>query len=207
MEKEKQYMSFEQDGQTYNLYDMPDGFVIKGDLDLSDRGLKKLPDLSKITVLGCVNVSGNQITDLNGLPQKIGDDLWCDDNDRLNSLVGVHEVNGSIFCDINIGEKYGVGFINAYPMDVPYEMEDGYFTYVEEFVETDLYDIPGCELKKSPVYQKELKKKIANQKKKHLLMSNKLQYRKNKEKNDVYSNKSKNLVKNMANLMSKSMMD
>ena len=48
--KKEEYSPFEQDGKIYNLYDMPDGFVIKGNLYLSGSELMQLPDLSKVIV-------------------------------------------------------------------------------------------------------------------------------------------------------------
>ncbi|MBQ9270858.1 MAG: hypothetical protein IJ218_01145 [Alphaproteobacteria bacterium] len=59
-----------QDGKCYNLYDLPDGFVIKGDFDLSDKGLTKLPDLSKVIVEGSFRCHNNQLTSLQGHRKK-----------------------------------------------------------------------------------------------------------------------------------------
>ncbi|MBR1825586.1 MAG: hypothetical protein IJ770_03260 [Alphaproteobacteria bacterium] len=47
---QEKYLEFEQDGVKYNLYNMPKGFVIKGDLDLHGKGLTELPDLSEVIV-------------------------------------------------------------------------------------------------------------------------------------------------------------
>ncbi len=69
---------FKQDGNLYDLYDLPEGFVIKGDLDLSNKGLTKLPDLSKVIVEGDFDCFGNQLTSLEGAPQKVGGDIKVD---------------------------------------------------------------------------------------------------------------------------------
>ncbi|MBR1825746.1 MAG: hypothetical protein IJ770_04075, partial [Alphaproteobacteria bacterium] len=82
------YLPLEQDGVIYNLYNLPDGFVIKGNVDLMFKGLTKLPDLSKVIVKGYFNCSGNQLTSLKGAPQKVGGNFNCSYN-QLTSLKGV----------------------------------------------------------------------------------------------------------------------
>ena len=90
-----------QDGKFYDLYDLPDGFVIKGDLDLSDKGLTKLPDLSKVIVEGSFLCQNNQLTSLEGAPQKVGGDFDCGYN-QLTSLQGApQEVGGAFLCSNN----------------------------------------------------------------------------------------------------------
>ena len=69
-----------QDGKFYDLYDLPDGFVIKGDLDLSGKGLTKLPDLSKVIVEGSFRCQNNQLTSLQGAPQEVGGKIKVDIN-------------------------------------------------------------------------------------------------------------------------------
>ena len=83
----KKYLAFKQDGITYNLYDMPKGFVIKGNLDLSDKGLTELPDLSEVVVKGSFYCAYNQLTTLKGAPQTVGGYFYCSDN-QLTSLEG-----------------------------------------------------------------------------------------------------------------------
>ena len=95
------YLPFEQDGKTYNLYDMPKGFVIKADLDLSDIGLTELPDLSEVVVKGDFYCSDNQLTSLEGSPQKVDGDFICSCN-KLTSLEGAPQrVGGGFYCSIN----------------------------------------------------------------------------------------------------------
>ena len=96
-----------QDGKFYDLYDLPDGFVIKGDLDLSGKGLTKLPDLSKVIVEGSFRCENNQLTSLQGAPQKVGGNFRCKNN-QLTSLQGISkEIGGKIEVDINISAQYG----------------------------------------------------------------------------------------------------
>ncbi len=98
MEKEKPYLPFEQDGKTYNLYELPDGFVIKGDLDLAGKDFEKLPDLSKVIVEGnfychrCYN-----LTSLKGAPKKVGKGFSCWGCYHLTSLDGASEKVGGYF--------------------------------------------------------------------------------------------------------------
>ncbi len=95
------YLEFVQDGKTYNLYDMPDGFVIKGDVDLSEKGLTELPDLSKVTVTGYFDCSHNALTSLQGAPKMVGGNFVCRIN-KLVTLQGAPEVvGGHFFCSPN----------------------------------------------------------------------------------------------------------
>ena len=97
----KDTLLFAQDGTKYNLYDLPDGFVIKGDLDIRFHGLTELPDLSKVTVLGNFECSDNELTSLKGAPQKVGGDFMCLRN-KLTSLEGSpREVSGNFICERN----------------------------------------------------------------------------------------------------------
>lgn len=95
------YLPYEQDGKTYNLYDMPDGFVIKGNVYLENKNLKELPDLSKVIVEGSFYCSYNPLQSLKGAPQKVGVDFNCD-NCALISLQGAPaEVGGHFDCNSN----------------------------------------------------------------------------------------------------------
>ena len=92
---------FEQDGKTYSLYNLPDGFVIKGDVDISDKGLTKLPDLSKVKVEGDFHCFNNQLTSLQGAPREVGGDFDCENN-QLTSLIGApQEIAGNFHCGDN----------------------------------------------------------------------------------------------------------
>ena len=92
---------FEQDGKTYSLYNLPDGFVIKGDIDLEGKGLTELPDLSKVTVEGYFWCGSNKLTSLKGAPREVGGDFLCDKN-QLTSLHGSpREVGGRFMCHTN----------------------------------------------------------------------------------------------------------
>ena len=74
-----------QDGKYYDIYNLPKGFVVTGDLDLSDQGLTELPDLSTITVNGYFDCSDNQLTSLKGAPQSVDGYFFCSNN-QLTSL-------------------------------------------------------------------------------------------------------------------------
>ncbi len=92
---------FEQDGKTYSLYNLPDGFVIEGDVDLEGKGLTELPDLSKVTVTGYFNCSNNALTSLRGAPREVGGDFGCFSN-QLTSLQGApQKVGGGFWCEDN----------------------------------------------------------------------------------------------------------
>ena len=70
-------------------------------LDLSDRGLTKLPDLSNLIVKGDFFCSYNQLTSLEGAPKEVGVYFSCSNN-QLTSLEGVSkEVGGDFVCSHN----------------------------------------------------------------------------------------------------------
>ena len=81
--KEDGRILFTQDGQKYDLNHLPEGFVIKGDVDLSNKELTELPDLSKVIVEGNFDCSYNQLTSLAGAPEKIGGNIYSG-SDFLN---------------------------------------------------------------------------------------------------------------------------
>ena len=93
---------FEQDGQKYDLFNLPENFVIWGDVWLSNKGLSKLPDLSKVIVRGNFNCSDNKLTSLEGAPREVRRTFRCDYN-RLTSLKGApKKVGGSFACNYNL---------------------------------------------------------------------------------------------------------
>lgn len=56
----------------------PDGtLVVDGDLDLSDKNLTALPNLTDVIVKGSFKCCRNKLTSLKGCPQDVGKDFWC----------------------------------------------------------------------------------------------------------------------------------
>ena len=89
---------FEQDGKTYSLYDLPAGFVIKDDLDLDEKDLTELPDLSDVVVEGNFRCSYNHLTSLKGAPKEVSGNFYCYNN-QLTTLEGApKEVSGCFYC-------------------------------------------------------------------------------------------------------------
>ena len=89
---------FKQDGQYYDLYNLPKGFVYKGMLDLSGLGLKKLPDLSGVEVTGTFICRDNSLENLQGAPYKVGGSFYCNSN-KLTDLYGAPKfVKGDFYC-------------------------------------------------------------------------------------------------------------
>ena len=97
---------------------IPADKVIKGDVDLSDMGLTKLPDLSAVTVNGDFDCSCNRLTSLVGAPKSVGGDFDCYDN-QLTTLDGAPQtVGGDFYCSGNylsdlmgVPQKIGGDFI------------------------------------------------------------------------------------------------
>ena len=95
-----------QDGHYYDALNLPKGFVVKGDLDLSGMGLTELPDLSTVTVKGNFYCGCNQLTTLERAPKKVSGNVYCDDN-HLVSLLDMPKCEK--FCvDNKIRDVYGL---------------------------------------------------------------------------------------------------
>ncbi|MBR6675681.1 MAG: hypothetical protein IKL32_07185, partial [Alphaproteobacteria bacterium] len=63
--KDEPYL-FSQDGVEYDVYNLPKGFVIKGNLNLSGHDIDELPNLSSVTVMGSFICANTNITSLEG---------------------------------------------------------------------------------------------------------------------------------------------
>ena len=90
-----------QDGQYYDLFNLPKDkeFVINGDLDLCERWLEELPDLSNVVVKGGFSCGCNNISDLKGSPKEVGGYFNCSCCENLKSLEGApKEVGGDFVC-------------------------------------------------------------------------------------------------------------
>ncbi len=73
----------------------PDGtLVAQHGIDLSNRGIQALPDLSGVTVLGDFNCSGNKLTSLKGAPKKVYGKFDCSNNDLTSLEHGPEMVEG-----------------------------------------------------------------------------------------------------------------
>jgi len=92
--------------EIYAIKDLIDGKiklpnVIDNSIDLSGIDLKKLPDFSNCVVNGNFNCSNNQLTSLEGAPQKVVGYFDCSGN-QLTSLKGApYEVGGLFNCSGN----------------------------------------------------------------------------------------------------------
>ena len=83
----QQYFTFMQDGRKYDIRDLTEGFVIEGDLDLSNMNLTKLPDLSKVIINGNFNCANNNLASLKGAPKEVRGSFYCYNN-YLSNLKG-----------------------------------------------------------------------------------------------------------------------
>ena len=176
----KDDFSFEQDGKIYNLYNLPKGFVIKGSLTLSDKGLKELPDLSEIVVEGCFDCDGNELTSLKGFPKKVTGDCICSYNkistlDGFSSAIGhslnldYNEITSLKGFSANVGDGLVVHHntitsfsdVDMKKMEVGYISADNIIARKYKLPLDKTHDRGGyCDLTpeemyKSPVYQKE----------------------------------------------------
>ena len=72
------------------------GDVIKGDVNIGNKNFKKITDIldfSKIVITGNFVCSNNQLTTLEGAPQKVGMSFYCNNN-QLTSLEGAPQEIG-----------------------------------------------------------------------------------------------------------------
>jgi hypothetical protein len=73
---------------------------VPGDLDISNKGLARLPDLSTVRVGGGFYCDGNRLTSLEGAPRSVTGNFSCDNN-RLTSLKGAPAAVGGGFSCYN----------------------------------------------------------------------------------------------------------
>lgn len=80
----------------------PDGtLLVPGDVDLSGKGLYKLPNLNAVSVAGNFYCYNNFLTALEGAPHAVGKGFYCYNN-NLKSLKGAPAtVGGEFWCDVN----------------------------------------------------------------------------------------------------------
>ena len=92
----------------------PDGtYSAEGDVNLSNRGLTKLPIKFK-EVGGGFYCEDNQLTSLEGAPQKVGGYFYCSYN-QLTTLEGApQEVGGDFGCRYNkLTTLKGIGIVKG----------------------------------------------------------------------------------------------
>ncbi len=94
----KQYI-YQRNGEI-RKWTIPYDMVIRGDVDMSNMGLKELPDLSEATVTGNFNCSLNPLTSMKGAPKRVGGNFICSGNGLLESLADFKsEIGGLFICD------------------------------------------------------------------------------------------------------------
>ena len=75
----------------------PDGSLfVPGDINLRDKDLTELPDLTSVSVGGSFNCSWNKLTTLKGAPATVGGGFYCHKN-KLISLEGAPAAVGTNF--------------------------------------------------------------------------------------------------------------
>lgn len=100
---------FVQDGVEYNLYKMPkvgadELFYIEGNLNLSNMGLTRLPDLSDCQVNGSFDCSHNPLTSLRGCPMYVCGDFTCT-HTNITTLKHMSNVEDSFDANINLSHN------------------------------------------------------------------------------------------------------
>ncbi len=85
----KQYDKEAKEERYYDIYHLPKGFVVEGNLDFSFQELTELPDLSEVIVKGnfeCTHCP--QLASLKGAPKEVGGYFSCIECPQLTSLAG-----------------------------------------------------------------------------------------------------------------------
>ena len=90
-----------QDGKYYDLTSFPKDVVIKGSVDLSGMGLKRLPDLSGVVVEGDFICSDNELESLDGSPKTVKGTFDCSGNKIKNILFAPKEIGGDFIFSNN----------------------------------------------------------------------------------------------------------
>ncbi len=91
-----------QDNRYYNLFDLPQGLVIHGDVNIMNMGLTELPDMSTITVEGDFYCGHNRLKSLKGAPRCVKGGFDCHDNELETLEGGPLDVGYGYFCGQNL---------------------------------------------------------------------------------------------------------
>ena len=90
-----------QDDELWDIFNLPPGFVVNGDLDFSELDLTELPDLSTIIVKGSFKCSENKLTSLKGAPKSVGGSFECRENNLMSLAGAPQSVGGDFDCSGN----------------------------------------------------------------------------------------------------------
>ena len=103
--------------QYYNINNLPEGLVIKGDLDVSGYAWEEFPAcFSKIIVKGSFICSNcKNLKSLKNMPQSIGGNFNCSHCPKLNSLEGVPQ---SISGDFNCSACHNLNSLEGMPQSI-----------------------------------------------------------------------------------------
>ena len=132
-----------QDGVLYDVFNLPNNFVLNDAMDLCGMGLDKLPEMSTITVSSNFVCATNNLSDLTGAPHTVAGDCQFSGN-PLVSLRGMpHKISGKIYLSgTQLTEK----------------------SYVPLYMENKLGDIVGVDKTIIAAWQQQIKaRKIAIQ--------------------------------------------
>lgn len=125
--------NFSQDGKVWDIDYLPEGFIIKANVNFSNSDMSELPDLSKVSVLGDFYCEECQsLTSLQGSPQEVMGDFYCSDCYNLTTLKGAPQKVGRDF-----GCPYCGGLISL--EGAPRKVRNFYCGFC-----TELKSLKGC---------------------------------------------------------------
>jgi hypothetical protein len=80
----------------------PDGLIdVPGSIDLQNRELRALPDLSAVIVGGDFLCGRNNLVSLKGAPRVVNGDFACEENELVTLVGGPRTVGGNFICHSN----------------------------------------------------------------------------------------------------------
>jgi hypothetical protein len=93
-----------QNDRYYNIYDLPQNFVVHGNMDLSYAGLRYLPNMKGMTIRGDYDISGNCLVGFSGVPSVVEGDFIIRHN-RFPNLATKRpqyiKIGGNFITDFN----------------------------------------------------------------------------------------------------------
>lgn len=86
----------------YSFRRQPDGrLLVQGNIDIANRQLAALPDLSCVIVTGNFYCQDNELTSLKGAPSEVRGGFWCNNNQLESLEYSPKGITGQYICHNN----------------------------------------------------------------------------------------------------------
>jgi hypothetical protein len=88
--------------ERYKYQKRPDGtLLVQGNIDISHRGYRELPDLSCVILTGNFYCQDNFLTSLKGAPREVQGGFWCYNNQLTSLEYTPQGITGQFICGKN----------------------------------------------------------------------------------------------------------